>query len=71
MTYRAPVADIKFALDHTAGFASALGEGVFGDLTDDVVEAVLAEAGRFADEVIAPLNTVGDRAGRAASTTAR
>ena len=63
MTYRAPVADIKFALDHTAGFASALGEGVFGDLTDDVVEAVLAEAGRFADEVIAPLNTVGDRQG--------
>jgi alkylation response protein AidB-like acyl-CoA dehydrogenase len=63
MTYRAPVADIKFALDHTAGFASALGEGLYGDLTDDVVEAVLAEAGRFADEVIAPLNTIGDRQG--------
>ncbi len=63
MTYRAPVADIKFALDHSAGLESALREGIFGDLTDDVVEAVLAEAGRFASEAIAPLNAVGDRHG--------
>jgi alkylation response protein AidB-like acyl-CoA dehydrogenase len=63
MTYRAPVADIKSALDHGAGLASALREGLFGDLTEDVVEAVLAEAGRFASEVIGPLNVVGDRQG--------
>ena len=63
MTYRAPVADIKSALDHAAGFASARSEGLYGDLADDVVEAVLEEAGRFASEVIAPLNTVGDRQG--------
>ena len=63
MTYQAPVPDIKFALDHGAGLASALREGLFGDLTDDVVDAVLAEAGRFAGEVIGPLNVVGDRQG--------
>jgi 3-(methylsulfanyl)propanoyl-CoA dehydrogenase len=63
MTYRAPVADIKSALDHAAGFASARSEGLYGDLADDVIEAVLEEAGRFASEVIAPLNTVGDRQG--------
>jgi len=63
MTYRAPVADIAFTLTHAAGFGAALAEGLYGDLGEDVVRAVLDEAGRFASEVIAPLNPVGDRAG--------
>jgi acyl-CoA dehydrogenase len=63
MTYRAPVADIAFALKHSAGFSPALGEGLFGDLAEDVIEAVLAEAGRFATDVLAPLNAIGDRHG--------
>ena len=63
MTYRAPVPDIAFTLKHAAGFAPALAEGLYGDLTEDVVDAVLVEAGRFATDVIAPLNTVGDRQG--------
>jgi alkylation response protein AidB-like acyl-CoA dehydrogenase len=60
MTYRAPVADIAFALDHAAGFGPALAEGLYGDLTPDVVQAVLEEAGKFAGDVLAPLNAVGD-----------
>jgi acyl-CoA dehydrogenase len=63
MTYRAPVADIAFALDHAAGFGPALAEGLFGDLTADVVQAVLEEAGKFATDVLAPLNRVGDQHG--------
>ena len=63
MTYRAPVADIAFALKHAAGFAPALAEGIYGDLGEDLVDAVLEEAGRFATEVLSPLNTVGDRQG--------
>jgi alkylation response protein AidB-like acyl-CoA dehydrogenase len=63
MTYRAPVADIAFALEHAAGFGPALGEGLYGDLAPDVVQAVLEEAGKFATDVLAPLNTVGDRHG--------
>jgi acyl-CoA dehydrogenase len=63
MTYRAPVADIAFALKHSAGFSAALGEGLFGELAEDVVEAVLGEAGKFAADIIAPLNAPGDRAG--------
>jgi len=63
MSYRAPVADITFALKHAAGFAPALAEGIYGDLTDDVVEAVIEEAGKFATDVLAPLNTIGDRSG--------
>ncbi len=42
---------------------AAIEQGLFGDLTLDDVDAVLAEAGRFAGEVIAPLNRVGDKYG--------
>jgi alkylation response protein AidB-like acyl-CoA dehydrogenase len=63
MTYRAPVADIAFALKHAAGMKAALAEGLYGDLDEETVDGVLAEAGRFASEVIAPLNRVGDKFG--------
>src|SRR3954447_10561536 len=63
MTYRAPVSDIAFTLKHSAGLKQAIAEGLYGDLSEDVVEAVLEEAGKFASTVIAPLNKVGDRQG--------
>src|ERR1700741_2686816 len=63
MTYRAPVADIAFTLKHAGGFKRALDEGLYGDLTEDLVDAVLEEAGKFATDVIAPLNRVGDAHG--------
>ena len=39
------------------------GEGAFPGLSEDLVDAVLTEAGRFATEELAPLNRVGDREG--------
>src|SRR5215471_3793834 len=63
MAYRAPVADISFALNNAAGFAQALADGLYGDLAADVVEAVLAEAGKFATDILVPLNVIGDRKG--------
>ena len=63
MTYRAPVADIAFALKHAAGLKAALAEGLYGDLDEETVDSVLTEAGRFASDVIAPLNRIGDQHG--------
>src|SRR6478609_457218 len=63
MSYRAPVADIAFTLKHAAGLKNALAEGIYGDLDEETVDSVLAEAGRYASDVIAPLNTVGDKFG--------
>jgi len=63
MTYRAPVAEIAFALKHAAGFNSALEAGLYGDLDAETVDAVLEEAGRFATDIIAPLNRLGDTHG--------
>ena len=63
MTYRAPVADIALALKHAAGLKAALTEGLYGDLDEATVDSVLEEAGRFATDVIAPLNRIGDKFG--------
>ena len=60
MTYRAPVSDIAFTLKHAAGLSGALKDGLYGDLTEDLVDAVLEEAGKYASDVIAPLNSVGE-----------
>ena len=61
--YRAPVSEISFTLNHTAGLRKALEDQIFGDLSEDLVDAILSEAGKFASEEIAPLNTVGDTHG--------
>jgi alkylation response protein AidB-like acyl-CoA dehydrogenase len=63
MSYRAPVADIAFSLKHAAGLKTALSEGLYGDLDEQTVDSVLMEAGRFATDIIAPLNGVGDKFG--------
>ena len=69
MTYRAPVAEIAFTLKHGAGLSRTLAQG--GELTADDVDAVLEEAGRFATDVLAPLNSVRRRQPARRSRTAR
>ncbi|TDH38651.1 acyl-CoA dehydrogenase [Pseudohoeflea suaedae] len=61
--YRAPVDEIAHVLKHVAGLGKAIEDGRFGDLSEDLVDAILAEAGRFASEEIAPINEIGDREG--------
>ncbi|BAT58369.1 acyl-CoA dehydrogenase, short-chain specific [Variibacter gotjawalensis] len=63
MTYRAPVDDIVFTLLHNAGLQTAIDSGQFPDMDAETVAAVLEEAGKFAADVIAPLNVAGDRIG--------
>ncbi|HEY8006989.1 MAG TPA: acyl-CoA dehydrogenase [Methylocella sp.] len=63
MTYRAPVADIIFSLFHEVGIDLAHQDGVYADLADGFAEATLTEAGKFAENVLAPLNRTGDQHG--------
>ena len=63
MSYRAPVAEMAFTMRHVAGLDRAIAAGEHGDLTSDLVDTILEEAARFAEERIAPLNRVGDRHG--------
>src|SRR6202142_3539999 len=62
-TYKAPVDDALFLLNdvfHLDRYGNLPG---FGDATPDVVEAVLREAAKFSEEVLTPLNRVGDKEG--------
>ena len=61
--YTAPIADMRFVLEELAGLGEIAGLPGYEDATPDLVEAVLSEAGRFAGEVLAPLNQSGDREG--------
>ena len=61
MTYQAPVEDIMFALETAAGLSDLAQQGVV-QVDRDTVRAVVEEAGRFATEVLDPLNAPGDRA---------
>ena len=56
-------ADILFAMRTAGGLDAALATGGFGDLTAETADAVVVEAARFAEEVLAPLNRVADRTG--------
>ena len=62
-TYKAPVDDALFLLNdvfHLDRYGNLPG---FGDASPDVVEAVLREAAKFSEEVLTPLNRVGDQEG--------
>jgi acyl-CoA dehydrogenase len=61
--YRAPVDEIAFTLKHVAGLQAAIDEGSLGELSEDLVDAILTEAGRFATEEVAPLHKIGDEHG--------
>src|SRR5277367_3737263 len=62
-TYRAPVDEVMFLLRdvfHVERYNNLPG---FAEATPDIVEAVLAEAAKFCEDVLTPLNRVGDKEG--------
>ena len=61
--YRAPVDDTLFVLNDVLKYERYNNLPGFADATPDIVEAVLREAGRMAEEVFFPLNQSGDREG--------
>ncbi len=63
MTYRAPVSETLFFMEHCTSLNDIAGKGAQADLSLDLVQSVLEEAGKFASERIAPLNRVGDQIG--------
>ena len=61
--YRAPVDEISHTLNAVAGLQSAIDKGKLGELSEDLVSAILHEAGKFANEELSPLNRIGDEHG--------
>ncbi|HEY5796380.1 MAG TPA: acyl-CoA dehydrogenase [Bosea sp. (in: a-proteobacteria)] len=63
MSYRAPVEDILATMRHVAGLDRLIADGLAPELDGDMTLAVLDEAAKFATDVIAPLNRIGDQHG--------
>ena len=60
MPYRAPVSEFRFLFDHVVGFDEVAATDRFAEATPETVEAVLTEAGKLCEEVLAPLQRAGD-----------
>ena len=62
MPYVAPTAEQRFVLDCIADLPGLAARPAFANAAPDIVDAVLAEAGKLAANVFAPLNSIGDKA---------
>jgi alkylation response protein AidB-like acyl-CoA dehydrogenase len=62
-TYQAPTRDVRFVINQVLGLENYGNLPGFENATPDIVDAVIEEAGKFAAEVLAPLNASGDAEG--------
>ncbi len=60
MTYRAPVEDFNFLFEHIVAMHAVRGTSRFEEATADVTRAILAEAGKMCEEILAPVQRNGD-----------
>jgi alkylation response protein AidB-like acyl-CoA dehydrogenase len=63
MAYQPPVRDHVFLLEDVLKIDQYAELPSFADASLDVVKAIIEEAGKFTGEVLAPLNSVGDKQG--------
>jgi 3-(methylthio)propanoyl-CoA dehydrogenase len=63
MSYRAPVKDIRFALEEIAALDGLKPTGAFPELTGELTGQILEEAGKLCNDVLAPINRAGDLQG--------
>ena len=61
--YRVPHRDIRFVLNELLNVEQHYQELNCEEATPDMIDAILDEAGKFSERVIAPLNQVGDKQG--------
>ncbi|MBO9406423.1 acyl-CoA dehydrogenase [Shimia sp. R9_1] len=63
MPFRAPVTDFQFLFDHVVDFAQITATERFADADNDTRDAILVEAGKMVEEIMAPLQRNGDLEG--------
>ncbi|QFS84275.1 Acyl-CoA dehydrogenase, short-chain specific [Roseivivax sp. THAF40] len=60
MPYTSPVSDFRFLFEHVVDLSRATETDLYAEATPDVIEAILTEAGKLCDEVVAPTRRAGD-----------
>ncbi|WP_396595477.1 acyl-CoA dehydrogenase C-terminal domain-containing protein [Brevundimonas sp. R86498] len=63
MAYKAPVRDLTFILNEVLEIDRYSNSPGFQDVSSDLVQQLLEEGAKFAEEVIAPINHSGDKEG--------
>ena len=63
MAYKAPVRDLSFVLHDVLEVERYANHFADADLSRDLIDQIVAEGGKFAEEVIAPINRPGDQEG--------
>jgi acyl-CoA dehydrogenase len=61
MPYKAPLDEYQFLFDHIVGFSKVTQTDRFSETTPDLVSAILGEAGKLCEEVLAPVQRAGDQ----------
>jgi alkylation response protein AidB-like acyl-CoA dehydrogenase len=61
--YTSPLADMRFVIRQIADLNAVRELPGYEEATDDLVDAILEEAARLGEKVLAPLNASGDRQG--------
>jgi alkylation response protein AidB-like acyl-CoA dehydrogenase len=61
--YTAPLQDMRFALEHLADLAAVVALPGFDHVDSDAVFSILEENARFMEDLVAPLNRIGDLQG--------
>ena len=62
-SYKAPLDDLRFAIHNVLGAEALFARLGQPDANRELLDAVLDEAARFTETVLAPLNQIGDQAG--------
>lgn len=62
-SYKAPVRDMKFIFHEMLNATDLSKFEQFADVDADLVDAIIDESAKFTEEVLAPLNAVGDHEG--------
>ena len=60
MPYRAPVNDYRFLMENIVGFAQVTATEKYSEATPDMADAILTEAAKMCEAILAPLNRSGD-----------